>query len=42
MNVISIYGLQLMRDQLSKQIYGREDITPSEQKQINQAREKVK
>jgi hypothetical protein len=36
------YKLQLMRDQLTKQIYGREDIPPSEQRQIDQTREKIK
>ena len=35
------YKLQLMRDQLTKQIYGREDITPGEQRKIDQTREKI-
>ena len=40
--ISSIYKLQLMRDQLTKKVYGREDIAPSEQKEMDEAREKVK
>ena len=41
MATISYYKLQLMRDELTKQIYGRDDITHSEKKQIDEEREKV-
>jgi len=37
-----LYKLQLMRDAMTKRIYGREDITPSEAWQIDKARERLK
>ncbi len=39
--VMSVYKLQLMRDRLTEKIYGRADMTPSETKQIDEAREKA-
>jgi len=41
MATISYYRLQLMRDELTKQIYGRTDITHSEARQIDGARENL-
>ncbi len=40
--VKSMYKIQLMRDELTKRIYGRTDITPAEMRQIDESREKVK
>jgi hypothetical protein len=38
----SVYKLQLMRDKLTEKMYGRKDITPTEIRQIEEARDRVK
>lgn len=42
MATISYYKMQLMRDALIKDVYGKDDLTPWEMTQIDQAKQKIK